>query len=140
MSTSGIAVVDTETMKLKTTMAVLGGTDGLMKALNSIGSNIDTVIYEAFDDRSTVADTSVKEIIGAIKQRYPNAIEQRNTGYKKIATNEMLKALCWYQHGGHHDDVLSAIRHILYYIIKTDKNKNIQIARNVMGYLYWKDK
>jgi hypothetical protein len=80
--------------------------------------NSDVIIYEAFDDRSTVCDSSVKETIGAIVSEFENALPQRNTGYKGVATDEMLRALNLPISGGHHADIKSASRHALYCVIK----------------------
>jgi hypothetical protein len=136
-STTGVVLVDDLT--LLDYAAVKGGAKGVLEWIDKIDkTEIDAVIYEDFDDYSTVADSSVKITIGAIRAVFPDAKAQRAAGYKQIATDEMLKGLGWYKTGGHHKDIVSAARHALYYIIKQAKITGDytliqQIGQKVLG-------
>lgn len=123
-STTGIVLLDNA--RLVDSWAISYGMKGFADWFHEIGSSleVDTVVIEQFEarDNDKSKDNSVLETIAYIQLCYPEAILQKNAGYKSDIPNDLLKVLnLWkFSQKSHHNDIRSAARLGLFYAMRND--------------------
>lgn len=135
-STTGIVLLDNA--KLVDSWAVSYGTKGFAEWYHTIGKTLgaDVVVVEKYEarDNDKSKDNSVQETIDYIQRCFPEAILQRNAGYKSDIPDQLLKALClWkFDKKSHHQDLRSAARLGLFWAQRNDIEEVINdIGRRV---------
>lgn len=122
-STTGVILL--EGARLVDSWAVSYGVRGFLDWFESKGKSlaVDVVVVEAFEVRDTdkAKDNSVLETIAAIVGCYPDAVFQRNAGYKSDVPDALLKALkLWSFQATHHQDIRAAARLGLFWAMRND--------------------
>lgn len=139
-STTGVVLLDNA--RLVDSWVVSYGMKGFHQWYATIGLDldVDVVVIEKFEarDNDKAKDNSVLETIAFIQMCYPDAILQRNAGYKTDIPNALLKLLgLWTFEESHHQDVRAAARLGLFYAMREDVEEVVQdIGRVVSGYHY----
>lgn len=128
-STTGIVLLDNA--KLVDSWAVSYGMKGFADWFHEIGTSfeVDTVVIEQFEarDNDKSKDNSVLETIAYIQFCYPNAILQRNAGYKSDIPDNLLKMLkLWKFQKSHHQDIRAAARLGLFWAMRNDVEEVVQ--------------
>lgn len=128
-STTGIVLLDNA--KLVDYWVVSYGVQGFEEWMDSIGRSIecDVVVIEQYEarDNDYSKDNSVLQTIAAMQLHYPDAILQRNAGYKSDIPDALLKRLgLWQFDQSHHQDVRAAARLGLFYCLRNDVEEVIQ--------------
>ncbi len=96
----------------------------------------DVVVIEKYEVRDTdhAKDNSVLETIARFTAIYPNAILQRNAGYKSDIPDNLLKVLgLWTFDKSHHQDVRSAARLGLFWAMREDVEEVINDIGKVVS-------
>ena len=122
-STTGIILLDNA--RLVDSWAISYGMKGFADWFHEIGSSleVDTVVIEQFEarDNDKSKDNSVLETIAYIQLCYPDAILQRNAGYKSDIPDDLLKVLnLWRFKKSHHQDIRAATRLGLFWAMRND--------------------
>ncbi|HEM3441763.1 hypothetical protein [Streptococcus suis] len=134
-STTGIVLLDNA--KLVNCWAISYGMKGFDDWFHEVGSSleVDTVVIEKFEarDNDKSKDNSVLETIAYIQLCYPDAILQRNAGYKSDIPDNLLKMLkLWKFQKSHHQDIRAAARLGLFWAMRNDVEEVVQdIGRTV---------
>lgn len=123
ISTTGIVLLDNA--KLVQHWVVEYGIRGFKKWFDEVGRFLekDVVVVEKYEVREANGkrDNSVIETITCIQMCYPDAILQRNAGYKSDVPNSLLKALGLYKFNkSHHEDVRASARLALFWAMRND--------------------
>lgn len=122
-STTGIVLLDNA--RLVESWVVSYGMKGFADWFHKVGNNleIDTVVIEQFEarDNDKSKDNSVLETIAYIQLCYPDAVLQRNAGYKSDIPDDLLKVLnLWKFQKSHHQDIRAAARLGLFWAMRND--------------------
>lgn len=99
----------------------------------------DIVVIEKYEarDNDLAKDNSVLETIALFQILFPDAILQRNAGYKSDIPNQLVKKLgLWKFDKSHHQDVRAAARLGLFWAMRNDIEEVVQdIGKAVSGYI-----
>lgn len=122
-STTGIVLLDNA--KLLNYWVVPFGTQGFKDWYddNALDIDVDVVVIEKYEarDNDRAKDNSVLDTIAYMQDLYPNAILQRNVGYKTDIPDDLLKLLnLWRFDKSHHQDVRAAARLGLFWAMRND--------------------
>ncbi|HEK9991818.1 TPA: hypothetical protein TT567_000841 [Streptococcus equi subsp. zooepidemicus] len=128
-STTGIVLL--ENARLVDSWAISYGMKGFAGWFHEIGGSleIDTVVIEQFEARDSdkSKDNSVLETIAYIQLCYPDAVLQRNAGYKSDIPDNLLKELkLWKFKKSHHQDIRAAARLGLFWAMRNDVEEVVQ--------------
>lgn len=135
-STTGIVLLDNA--RLIDSWVVPYGVNGFRWWHSTIGVDLefDEVVIEKFEARDTdkAKDNSVLETIAYIQHFLPDAVLQRNAGYKSDIPDNLLKILgLWKFEKSHHQDVRAAARLGLFYAMRNDFEEVIQDIGRVVS-------
>ncbi|MGT2761935.1 hypothetical protein [Streptococcus intermedius] len=122
-STTGIVLLDNA--RLVDSWAVSYGMKGFHQWYSTIGLDLepDVIVVEKYEarDNDQSKDNSVLETIAYIQLCFPDAILQRNAGYKSDIPNNLLKVLgLWKFEKSHHQDIRAAARLGLFWAMRND--------------------
>ena len=131
IETSTTGVVLLENARLVDSWAISYGMKGFADWFHEVGSSleVDTVVIEQFEarDNDKSKDNSVLETIAYIQLCYPDAILQRNAGYKSDIPDNLLKILkLWKFQKSHHQDIRAAARLGLFWAMRNDVEEVVQ--------------
>ena len=131
IETSTTGVVLLENARLVDSWAISYGMKGFADWFHEVGSSleVDTVVIEQFEarDNDKSKDNSVLETIAYIQLCYPDAILQRNAGYKSDIPDNLLKMLkLWKFQKSHHQDIRAAARLGLFWAMRNDVEEVVQ--------------
>ena len=135
-STTGIVLLDNA--RLVDSWAISYGMKGFADWFHEVGSHleVDTVVIEQFEarDNDKSKDNSVLETIAYIQLCYPDAILQRNAGYKSDIPDNLLKMLrLWKFQKSHHQDIRAAARLGLFWAMRKDIEEVVQDIGRVVS-------
>lgn len=122
-STTGIVLLNNA--RLECSWVAPYGMRGFKEWYTTIGFDLepDVVVVEKFEarDNDKSKDNSVLETITYIQLCYPDAVLQRNAGYKSDIPDDLLKVLkLWKFQKSHHQDIRAAARLGLFWAMRND--------------------
>lgn len=135
-STTGIVLLDNA--HLVDSWAIGYGVHAIKEWFEETGRFLeaDVVVVEKYEarDNDKSKDNSVLETIALLQTIYPNAILQRNAGYKSDVPNHLLKVLGLYKFPkSHHQDVRAAARLGIFWAMTNDVYEVIQDMGEVVS-------
>mgnify|MGYP001007643953 CR=1 FL=1 len=138
IETSSTGIVLLDNASLVDSWAISYGMKGFADWFYELGSNleVDTVVIEQFEarDNDKSKDNSVLETIAYIQLCYPEAILQRNAGYKSDIPDNLLKMLkLWKFQKSHHQDIRAAARLGLFWAMRNDVEEVVQDIGRVVS-------
>ena len=138
IETSSTGIVLLDNASLVDSWAISYGMKGFADWFYEFGSNleVDTVVIEQFEarDNDKSKDNSVLETIAYIQLYYPEAILQRNAGYKSDIPDNLLKMLkLWKFQKSHHQDIRAAARLGLFWAMRNDVEEVVQDIGRVVS-------
>lgn len=140
IKTSTTGVVLLENASLVDSWVVSYGVKGFATWFQEVGKSlaVDVIVVEQFEarDNDKSKDNSVLQTIAEIQKSYPQAVLQRNAGYKSDVPDALLEVLgLWKFQKSHHQDVRAAARLGLFWAMRNDIEEVVtDIGRVVSEY------